>query len=395
MRMDWNIAEKSLGAALIAVGLLCGVTQQLRGGTGLKQGSRQGTITVIAEDIPGMPNLVIAKVESREVRGSLRDEVNHWSKSASKAKWLAYSVPAIQGDRLVCCENGRGWDHGKDCGTCRLEGKESGNNITTTNEADGRVKLEGPKGLVVLYRADSGKITRIRIASEQCTIDAGGLEVLWLMGVNLAESVGTLEQFVHGVDLDSKEGERIGEAALAAIALHEGATAEKALESFTAHEGRESLRKEAAFWLGEARGAEGLQALQRMAKSEPSSEVREQVTFALSVSKEPGALAEMIRMAREDKSAEVRGQALFWLAQQAGQKAEGAIAGAIENDPDTEVKKKAVFALSQMPQEEGVPKLIQVAESNRNPVVRKEAIFWLGQSEDPRALKFFEKVLGQ
>jgi HEAT repeat protein len=91
----------------------------------------------------------------------------------------------------------------------------------------------------------------------------------------------------------------------------------------------------------------------------------------------------------------VRGQALFWLAQKAGKKAEGAITGAIDNDPDTEVKKKAVFALSQMPKEEGLPKLIQVAQTNKNPEVRKQAMFWLGQSNDPRALEFFEKVLTQ
>jgi hypothetical protein len=46
-----------------------------------------------------------------------------------------------------------------------------------------------------------------------------------------------------------------------------------------------------------------------------------------------------------------------------------------------------------MPQDEGVPKLIEVATTNRNPEVRKQAMFWLGQSNDPRALAFFEKVL--
>ena len=100
-------------------------------------------------------------------------------------------------------------------------------------------------------------------------------------------------------------------------------------------------------------------------------------------------------MAREDGSPHVRGQALFCLAQKAGPRAENAIAGAITNDPDTEVKKKAVFALSQMPKDEGIPKLIEVAEKNKNPEVRKQAMFWLGQSEDSRALAFFEKVLTQ
>jgi len=57
------------------------------------------------------------------------------------------------------------------------------------------------------------------------------------------------------------------------------------------------------------------------------------------------------------------------------------------------VKRKAVLALSQLPKDEGVPKLIEVAQTNRNLEVRKQAMFWLGQSNDPRALEFFEKVL--
>jgi hypothetical protein len=46
-----------------------------------------------------------------------------------------------------------------------------------------------------------------------------------------------------------------------------------------------------------------------------------------------------------------------------------------------------------MPKEEGVPRLIDVARTNKNVEVRKQAMFWLGQSNDPRALKFFEEIL--
>ena len=84
---------------------------------------------------------------------------------------------------------------------------------------------------------------------------------------------------------------------------------------------------------------------------------------------------------------------MFWLSQKAGQNAATAIADAIENDPETDVKKKAVFALSQLPKDQGVPKLIAVARKNRNKEVRKDAMFWLGQSNDPRALAFFEELL--
>jgi len=273
-----------------------------------------------------------------------------------------------------------------------LEEHHSSVSINSSEEKTGSVKLEGSSLMAVMYRAEAGKIGKIRVFSLGCAADVGGLNVLWLEGVQASESVKVLEPFVTS-DEASQDHESIGKSALTALSLHGDASAERAMESFVSPNQPEWLRRETAFWLGEARGAEGLRTLEKMAKSDPSPHVRDQVAFALSVSREPAALSEMIRMAHEDPDGHVRGQALFWLAQKAGKKAESAINGAIENDPDTEVKKKAVFALSQMPQDEGVPKLIEVATTNHNPEVRKQAMFWLGQSNDPRALEFFEKVL--
>jgi HEAT repeat protein len=246
-----------------------------------------------------------------------------------------------------------------------------------------------------LYRAENKHVTKIRVASLDCSLDAGGLPFVWLSGVKPAESVELLETFVRGTDLDAKDDEHTSKGALTAIALHADPAADRALESFTRPTEPESLRKQTAFWLGATREKAGFAVLQKMAKTDPSPEVRSQVTFALSVSHEPAAVEEMIRMAHDDHSTHVRGQALFWLAHKAGQKAVGTITGAIENDPDTDVKKKAVFALSQLPKDEGVPKLIEVAQTNHNREVRKQAMFWLGQSHDPRALAFFEKILTQ
>jgi HEAT repeat protein len=265
-----------------------------------------------------------------------------------------------------------------------------------SNDANGTVMLEGLREIAVLFRAENHQITKIRVASTECTLDAGGLQFVWLTNVKPAESVALLTTFVRNERTDFRDSDdRHGHQALSAIALHADDSAEAALESFTRPDSPDELRKQTAFWLGEARGKAGFLALQKMAKSDPSADVRAHITFALSVSREPGAVDEMIRMAHDDESTHVRGQALFWLAQKAGKKEAAAITNAIENDPDTEVKKKAVFALSQMPKDEGVPKLIEVAQNNRNPVVRKQAMFWLGQSNDPRALAFFEKVLSQ
>jgi HEAT repeat protein len=337
-----------------------------------------------------MPRIENAKLESRAVTGSLDATVPGIVAQGDKPEWLGYAVDQIRGERSVCCGNYR--DDAR-CGTCNLERDHDGN--TSTIEKSGTVALEGTRQLFVLFRVEAKQVMRVRVVSADCTLDAGGLPFLWLTGVKPAESVALLETYVDGADFEGHGDQGIGNGALTAIALHADGSADRALESFIKPERKESLRRQAAFWMGAARGKTGLNALARMARNDPSPDVRAHVAFALYVSHEAGAIDEVIRMAHDDTSAHVRGQALFWLAQKAGQKAIGTITGAIDNDPDTDVKKKAVFALSQLPREEGVPKLIEVAQNNRNPEVRKQAMFWLGQSHDPRALQFFEKVLSQ
>ena len=359
-----------------------------------------GLIIVSAIAIPAaeaqtgdMPQVENARLDKRALAAPLAAELKAWAGKAEQPQWLAYAVPQMGRDRMMCCGD-YGASSGDGCGHCRLEDRDHGTNITSKDDA-ATTKLEAPRSIVVLYRAENRHVTKIRALSMECSLDAGGLPFVWLSGVKPPESVEALETFVRGADFSSTGDEHTSKSALSAIAWHADPAADRALESFTRGTEPESLRKETAFWLGAAREKTGLALLKKMAKSDPNSEVRAQVTFALSVSREQGAVEEMIRMAHDDQSTHVRGQALFWLAHKAGQKAVGAITGAIDNDPDTEVKEKAVFALSQLPKEEGVPKLIEVAQTNHNREVRKQAMFWLGQSHDPRALAFFEKILSQ
>jgi HEAT repeat protein len=378
--------RKTLGLAMIAAGISIAAVQLASGGAPARF-QQTSPATVQASEAPRIAN---AKLETRAVGASLDAAVREIVAVAEKPEWVGYAVEEIAGERGVCCDNN--WNDGN-CGTCRLERENGG--TTGTTRADGNVKLEGARQLVVLYRLEAMQVARIRVASEDCTLDAGGLPFVWLTGVKAPESVALLANYVRGSNFEDHGDHGIGHGALTAIALHADASADRALESFVTPEQREGLRRQAAFWMGAARGKPGLGALEHMAKTDPSSDVRAHVAFALSVSHEAGALDEMIRMAHDDSSSHVRGQALFWLAQKAGKKAVGTITGAIDNDPDTEVKKKAVFALSQLPKDEGVPKLIEVAQTNHNPAVRKQAMFWLGQSNDPRALQFFERVLTQ
>jgi len=124
----------------------------------------------------------------------------------------------------------------------------------------------------------------------------------------------------------------------------------------------------------------------------PRSKTNTAVT-AIALHGDEAAIERLVALARNGPNQGARSMALFWLGQRAGDRAVGTIVEAIERDPETEVKRQAVFALSQLPRDQGVPKLIEVARSNRNPAVRKQAMFWLGQSQDPRALAFFEEIL--
>jgi hypothetical protein len=147
-------------------------------------------------------------------------------------------------------------------------------------------------------------------------------------------------------------------------------------------------------WLTGVPEAESVEFLASTARDDNARDrARKGALSALAQHRGPEAVTALIRLARDVPDARSRGDALFWLSQRAGARAAAAITDAIEHDPETQVKKKAVFALSQLPADEGVPKLIALARTHRNPAVRKQAMFWLGQSNDPRALAFFEEVL--
>lgn len=342
------------------------------------------------------PQFVDAKLETRAAEQNFSSQLTDVVRSQQQPAWIGYSVAAVSGDHQMCCGSYSD-DAMQGCGMCRLESEynrvSSQSNNSSVEDGSHTVKLEGPEQLIIMLRAENGKIGRVRVFSEDCRLDAGGLPVIWFTGVSGSQSVSALTPLVTAHD-DTKE-DHVGQSALSAIALTGDSSAEQALQNFVAPNQPGSLREHAAFWLGAARGHEGYETLRKLAREDASDDLRAKVAFDLYVSHDPSATEEIIRLAREDRSAHVREQAIFWVAQKAGQKAAATINDAIENDPDTEVKKRAVFALSQLPREQGVPLLIQVAKTNANPAVRKQAIFWLGQSHDPRALAFFEDILAR
>ena len=317
----------------------------------------------------------------------------------STPAWIGYTVPVVnRSEGRLCCtgdtwiSDGVVFTNGR-LATCGLEPSTSTRRPSDQPaQMQNPVRLEGPDSLVVLYRVEDKTVQRIRIFSPDCELDAGGLTIQWLDGVNGADSVKLLSTFVSKAEVKS---DRLTDSAISAIAMHKDEAADAALERLGAKDNPEFVRKKVTFWMGNARGRRGFEAVKKIARDDPSEEVRKSAMFGLSQSSDDQSVPELVRFARQDESPKVRGEAIFWLAQKAGQRAANEITASIENDPDTDVKKRAVFALSQLPKDEGIPLLIKVAKTNQNPAVRKQAMFWLGQSKDPRALDFFAEILGK
>jgi hypothetical protein len=265
----------------------------------LRSGHAALLVSLLATATPaGQGRITNGQLETRAATQPLEREIAATT-ARGGARWVAYRIRIAGGRRSMDC-----FDRG-------------------------RVALEPAAELSILARFEGTALVRLRTATPDCEIDAGGLPVTWLDGVKADESAAWLNSLITATPSTGERYDRVAKQALIALSMHEGTVASRSL----------------------------------------------------------------IGVARDHPIAKMRSDALFWLAQRAGDQAASAIAEAIDRDPDTDVKKKAVFALSQLPKDDGVPRLIDVARNNKNAVVRKQAMFWLGQSNDPRALKFFEDVL--
>jgi hypothetical protein len=325
-------------------------------------------------------------METRAVSGSLEKTFNSIVDHADDAVWIGYSVPMVAGTDMCCGDSRR-----RHC-LCRLERENNTyHNVSDRDEKEMRVNRD----MFVLYRVEDRRVERLRAYSENCELDAGGVPMIWLTDVSPVESIELLKSFALSRKGTRKVRERVNDNAVSTIAMHEDPTVMDVLEEFVEPGQRDELREKAVFWIGAQGGSRAIKILTRLLHDDPDSEVREQAIFALTLPDDPEAIETIIRVARNDRDPDVRSNALFWLANEAGERATETIQNAIENDPDTDVKEQAVFALSQLPRDEGVPLLIRVARTNRNSEVREQAIFWLGQSDDERALDFFEEILSR
>lgn len=167
----------------------------------------------------------------------------------------------------------------------------------------------------------------------------------------------------------------------------------KFLSDILEHGTKLSVRKEAAFWLGESNSPDALRVLVKTAEDETSGDLREESIFAISQMEDSIGTEPLIKLAKTGKSREVRSKAMFWLGQKASKKSTATLKEILEEDDDTDIQKQALYALSQSDSGGGIDELIRVAKTHRSPEIRKQAIYLLGESEDTRALDVLVEIL--
>src|SRR5436305_4051512 len=161
------------------------------------------------------------------------------------------------------------------------------------------------------------------------------------------------------------------------------------------HESRD-LRQSAGHALGISSDPAALNVLVNLYNTVTDRELRRNLIHSISInSNQDPAIDFLIKVAKTDPDREAKTQALFWLGHKAGEKSLGVLKETAEKDADTEVQEQAVFVISRRPVDEAVPLLIKIARTHPKPEIRKQAMFWLGRTGDPRALAFFEEILGK
>jgi len=129
--------------------------------------------------------------------------------SSNRAGYVGYEVPMNPGQGTIC-----GWNSGR----------------------QNRLLLEGLRRLRILFQVNGGKIGKMELASEDCTIEPGSQPLKMLNGISIASSIKFLSA-------------RSDDQSLLAISLHNDPKATEALISMARDSSNAKRQKKAFFWL--------------------------------------------------------------------------------------------------------------------------------------------------
>ncbi len=166
-----------------------------------------------------------AVAEPARAGGAIQPEVSRLA-ARGRPTWIGYRVPVAAGDQRFC-------------------------------EAP---ELEPSTDLLVMARVDRTGISRMRLFTPDCAIDAGGLPFVWLGDVQPDASVAWLETLARACARDATAARsQVARPALTALGLHGTAAASAALIALAGADSPSWLRREAVQWLARSKEPHAVQ----------------------------------------------------------------------------------------------------------------------------------------
>jgi hypothetical protein len=245
-------------------------------------------VVIAGQVVAAQPALLTnGVVRTEAVSGSLEGTFKALAAQVNDAAWIGYAVPKVPGDHFMC-----DWDDAQ--------------RVRPVSTA---VKLEGSTEFHVLFRVEARRVTRIRMFSEGCALDAGGRTIHWLTGVVPRESVALLRPFAEGSD------RRLADGSAAALAMHAEPSALEALVTIARSGTTTRAKGQALFWLAQRAGDRAVGAISEALDRDPDTDVKKRAVFALSQLPKDEGVPRLIDVARSHSNPAVRKQAMFWLGQ--------------------------------------------------------------------------------
>jgi HEAT repeat protein len=193
-----------------------------------------------------------------------------------------------------------------------------------------------------------------------------------------------------------------------------------------AHDGSESVRKAAVFWLGQRDDEKSRAVVRSVADDDretdavrqsaifalsqgesskadeafleslfnrvASEKLKDQVLFAMSQRKSHESTGWLLRQARDEQQPiEVRRKAVFWAGQ--GDAKVSDLKALYTTTTERRLREHVIFVLSQRNEEAATNALIEIARTDPDRDMKKKAFFWLAQKDDPRVTKLITDMV--
>jgi hypothetical protein len=230
--------------------------------------------------------VVNAKLERRTVTQGLAREIQAVADRGTAA-WIGYGVPLLRRSNAA---------------------------PGLSNRWGGQCRLEPPTDLVVLVRAEAKTLIELRSLYVDCDVDAAGMPLVWLDGVNADESVKWLASII-GPATATAPRDRMANAALSALAQHASAAAAAPLIDLARNSQTAQMRTRALSLLASRPADQALATINTAVEQDADKQVRRQAVSSLARLPDGAGLPRLIELARTHKDQEIRRQAMLALGQ--------------------------------------------------------------------------------